>query len=111
MTKRDKWAKRPAVLRYREFCDRMRAAAGQLPAAPPAMVRIQVFLEVPPSWSKKKKAQRIGQMHRSDGDFDNFIKSIDGLFEQDKTIYWGDCAKFWCAPGEERTEVWALFHV
>jgi len=110
MTKRDTWAKRPCVLRYREFCDRMRAAAGPLPDVPPAQIHISIFMPMPVSWSKKKKSAMAHTRQRQKPDFDNFIKSIDGLFDDDSAIYWGDCLKTWCWPGEERAEVWVLFH-
>lgn len=110
MTQRDTWMKRPVVLRYREFCDRMREAAGPLPELPPAQVHISVFIPMPESWSKKKKSAMAHTRQRKKPDFDNFIKSIDGLFDDDSAIYWGDCMKTWCWAGEERAEVWVLFH-
>lgn len=33
MTQRDRWAKRPAVLRYRAFCDEVRLRAWRCPSA------------------------------------------------------------------------------
>lgn len=110
MTQSDTWKKRPPVLRYREFCNRMKAAAGELPPVPPAQIHISVFLPMPVSWSKKKQLATVNTRQRQRPDFDNFIKSIDGLFDEDSSIYWGDCLKTWCWPGEERTEVWVLFH-
>lgn len=51
MTRSDKWKKRPEVLRYRAFCDEVRARGVILPESRSHIIFI---LPMPQSWSKKK---------------------------------------------------------
>jgi Holliday junction resolvase RusA-like endonuclease len=109
MSQRDKWQKRPCVLRYREFCDRCRAAAGELPTIPPARIKAVVFVPMPKSWPAKKKERLLGRGCRQKPDYDNLAKSLgDALFEEDATIYIGTTEKYWCLEGEEcvEAEIW-----
>lgn len=108
-TQQDKWKKRPCVLRYREYCDRIRAAAGPIPLNPLA-VHIRAHLPMSTSWSKKKKAAMLGQRHQQKPDWDNVGKAIcDALFEEDSCIAVGITEKFWCAEGRERTDVTVIY--
>jgi Holliday junction resolvase RusA-like endonuclease len=109
MTQRDKWQKRPCVLRYREYCDKIRAEAGNVPDNPLA-VHIKAFIPMAASWSQKKKAENLGRRQRLKPDWDNIGKAIcDALFEEDSCIAVGITEKFWCAPGAERTEVRVIY--
>jgi Holliday junction resolvase RusA-like endonuclease len=109
MTQRDKWQKRPCVLRYREYCDRIRAEAGKVPENPLA-VHIKAFIPMASSWSNKKKAENLGRRQRLKPDWDNIGKAIcDALFTEDSCIAVGITEKFWCAPGAERTEVRVIY--
>jgi Holliday junction resolvase RusA-like endonuclease len=109
MTQRDKWQKRPCVIRYRLYCDKIREAAGKIPENPLA-VHIKAFVGMPPSWSKKKKLEMIGQRHRARPDWDNIGKAIcDALFEEDSCIAVGIAEKFWCLEGHDRTEVLIIY--
>lgn len=109
MTQRDRWQKRPAVLRYREYCDRMRAVAGELPPLPIAM-QVEAFIAMPESWSKKKKQQTAGTPHRARPDWDNIAKACgDALLKEDSCLAGGSCWKTWCWDGEERTEITVLY--
>jgi Holliday junction resolvase RusA-like endonuclease len=85
MTQRDKWQKRPAVMRYREWADRLRAEAGPVPPAETVMeLRILAQFEPPPSWSKKKRVAAIGELHRQRPDLDNLAKAaVDALYPKD----------------------------
>ncbi len=77
MTRRDKWMKRPAVVRYREWQDKVR---GEISGAPPAQfvehVSIRAFFEPPASWSKKKRLEAMGSLHRDRPDSDNLAKGV-----------------------------------
>lgn len=109
MTQRDRWQKRPCVLRYREYCDKIRAEAGEIPPDPLA-VHIKAYLPMAASWSKKKKAQMLGQRQRLKPDWDNIGKAIcDALFDEDSCIAVGIAEKFWCNEGEQRTEVTVIY--
>lgn len=97
-TQRDKWAKRPAVVRYRDFCDSLRAACGlvgKLRQAPREL-NLYAFLPMPQSWSKKKKAAHSGEAHRTKPDIDNIQKSVmDALFADDSGIHLAVVGKYW----------------
>lgn len=110
MTQRDKWMKRPAVLRYRDYADRIRASAGTLPPGDPISVLVIAWLPMPESWSKKKKDELNGHVARSKPDWDNISKAVgDALFVEDKLLGGGTCWKFWCYRGQERTEITVLY--
>lgn len=111
MTAADRWKKRPCVLRYRNYCDRIRAAAPKnLWEQDCCGLDIIAHIAVYPSWSKAKKASLIGQPHRARPDSDNILKALgDGLFKDDSGIWDVRCRKFWCADKAERTEVIVRF--
>jgi Holliday junction resolvase RusA-like endonuclease len=111
MTQRDVWQKRPCVLKYRDFCDRIRAAAPEdISARDCFAMYIVAHIPVPPSWSKKEKAAMIERPHRAKPDADNVIKSVgDALFKEDSKLWDVRCRKYWCAEGDERTVVKVLF--
>lgn len=105
MTQRDKWQRRPCVLRYRAWKDRARLAAGCLPPADKinSLSWTAVFAP-PPSWSPRKRTAAMGTLHRSKPDRDNIDKAVlDALFDDDKAIAAGTLTKVWGFP--ERLEV------
>ena len=69
MTRRDKWAQRPCVLRYRAFADELRLAAGKLPDDVYG-VAVTAYLPIPKSWSKQKRLAHLGIDHRTWPDID-----------------------------------------
>jgi Holliday junction resolvase RusA-like endonuclease len=109
MTQRDKWQRRPCVIRYREYCDKIRACAGTIPNDPLA-VHIKAYLPMSASWSNKKKSELLGKRQRQKPDWDNIGKAIcDALFEEDSCIAVGITEKFWCEEGKQRTEVKVIY--
>ncbi len=72
MTQRDRWAKRPAVMRYRAFCDDVRAAGVMLY---PCGLHITFIVPMPKSWSERKKCEMDGQPHQQRPDVDNYGKA------------------------------------
>lgn len=98
MTRRDKWAQRECVMRYRDWCDRVRQIAnGDIPAAESvAELNWAAFFAPPKSWSKKRRVAAIGTLYREKPDRDNIDKAIlDCLFQQDKAIAVGRIEKRW----------------
>lgn len=96
MTQRDKWKKRPCVMRYREWADRARAAAPKDMTQDPVSVDWTAYLPMPASWSAKKRASMTGQLHRQKPDSDNISKAIfDALFKNDCGIATGSFRKCW----------------
>lgn len=112
MTQRDRWQKRPAVLRYRDYCDRIREAAPtSLKSADVYAVMVTAYIAMAASWSKRKQAEHNGTPHRLKPDWDNIGKAIcDALFEDDAMISDGRTRKFWCPDGQQRTEIKIWFH-
>ena len=98
MTRRDRWAKRPAVMRYREWADRVRAVAGKLPPADKVETMSMVATFVPPkSTSKKKAAAMIGTLHRVKPDASNILKGVEDILwpDNDSALAKGDYVKLW----------------
>jgi len=98
MTIRDRWAKRPCVLRYRAWADefRLRAPMRNLPQRPLAL-HVYCLIPMPKSWPKWKQAEMLGQIHDEKPDFDNIGKTVsDVLFSEDKTIGVGHVDSYWC---------------
>ncbi len=112
MTQRDRWKKRPVVLRYHDYCDRIREAAPTLvDHVDVYAVDVIAHMPMPASWPKKKKAAMDGQMCRGKPDWDNIGKAVcDALFEEDSGIADGRTRKFWCLDGEQCTEVHMWFY-
>lgn len=89
MTQSDKWKKRPCVVAYRAWADRLREAAPKnLPLAEHVeMVVVRAAYAPPESWSRKTKIAHIGQMMRSKPDGDNVAKSVcDALWSDDHKL-------------------------
>jgi Holliday junction resolvase RusA-like endonuclease len=98
MTHGDKWKKRPAVLRYRAFCDTLRLQAQGYEV--PEQLGIRFHMPMPPSWSKKKRAAHMDQPHQSRPDIDNLVKSVlDALCEEDSYVHTIHAEKRWSDTG------------
>ena len=73
-------------------------------------LRVTAFIAFPPSYSKKKCDKLRGQIHQLKPDWDNIGKAVsDALFEEDSVIADAHVLKYWCDPGQERTEVRVLY--
>jgi Holliday junction resolvase RusA-like endonuclease len=111
MTQRDVWNKRPVVLRYHDYKDRIKEATpNKVLTADVYGIDVVAHIAMPASWSKKKKAAHAGKICRSKPDWDNIGKAVcDTLFEEDSGIADGRTRKFWCREGEQRTEIKVFF--
>lgn len=111
MTQRDVWKKRPVVLRYRDYCDRIREAAPNAVSKVDVYgIDVKAFIAMPKSWSKKKQEAHLGQIHRAKPDWDNIGKAVcDALLKEDSGIADGRTRKYWCREGEQCTEVIVYF--
>ena len=90
-------------MRYRDFCDQVRAAGVQIP---PSGARILFVLPLPPSWSEKKKIQMAEMPHQQTPDLDNLLKALfDAVFADDKAIWHYEAAKRWGREGAIVIEV------
>lgn len=97
-TRSDVWKQRPAVMRYRAFADELRL---KHPQELPTSVRLVFHVEMPKSWSKKKRLEMDGRPHQQRPDVDNLAKSVlDSLLEEDCTVYRCVIEKYWAVePG------------
>lgn len=111
MTQRDKWKKRPAVMRYRAFADQLRLCANAAGFTRERLKDVAVldwvaYLPMPASWSSKKREAMRGQPHRQKPDRDNLDKAIlDSLFDDDCGVYAGRLVKRWDDGGGPRLEI------
>lgn len=92
-TQRDRWAKRPAVVRYYDFCDELRLKyRGELPDR----LRLIFYIKIPKSWSKKKQEAMLYKPHKQVPDTDNLSKAVmDALCVNDSYIYDLHATKYW----------------
>lgn len=96
-TRSDKWKQRPAVMRYRAFCDEVRAAGVALY---PCGLHITFIVPMPQSWSERKKEEMDGQPHQQRPDLSNMIKALeDAVCEEDSHLWDWRCTKLWGREG------------
>ena len=101
----DKWKERPCVVRYREWADRARAAAGTVPSEA-QHADIVIYLPLPQSLSAKKRSAMAGTPHRVKPDIDNLIKAaLDALLKRDQGIHEIRAKKFWEDKNGPRVEI------
>lgn len=97
MTQRDKWAKRPAVVRYWSFCDKVRLLGCELPEQG---AHVTFNVPMPKSWSKKRRQMMLGQPHQQRPDIDNFEKGLlDALYDDDSCVWDIRSTKLWAEVG------------
>ena len=109
MTQRDKWQKRPAVVKYRIFADALRDCMKGIDLSDVMFLGIVAYLPFPKSYGKRYKKRLEGRPHREKPDFDNISKAVaDALVEQDKGIYFGSIRKYWQDEQGPRLEITIL---
>lgn len=98
MTQRDRWAKRPSVVKYYDFCDDLRILWGENKV--PEELYIQFNIPMPKSWSKKKRLNMDGKPHQQRPDIDNLVKAfLDALCEDDSYVFFINASKYWSEQG------------
>lgn len=108
-TQRDRWAKRPVVLRYHDFRDDLRASIPE--NIRPRLDQVRrldwiAYIPIPPSYSNKRMAELAGRPCESKPDRDNLDKAIlDALFAEDRHITAGSIAKVWDDGKGPRIEI------
>ena len=111
MTRKDKWAKRDCVVRYRAWADAARLVLKSRGGIPDGAVIREVswvaYFQVTPSWSKKKQAEMLGQPHRHTPDRDNIDKALlDAIFKGgDQHVTSGRIHKEWAEAGKLYVEI------
>ncbi len=98
MTRSDKWNQRDCVMRYRSYCDALRAAWGDREV--PDAIDIVFYMPMPASWSQKKRDRMNGLPCQSKPDIDNLIKAFfDALLKDDARIWSVRASKAWSIDG------------
>ena len=97
MTRADRWRKRPSVLRYFEYKDKVKL----LEIAVPENGATVVFhMPMPKSWSKKKRAEMDGKPHQQKPDVDNLGKALlDAVYCDDACVWDIRFIKLWSVDG------------
>lgn len=90
---------RPAVARYRAFCDNLRLQAGSWRL--PDSFAVTFTLAMPKSWSKKKRAELDGQPAQQKPDLSNLVKSLeDAMRDDDEKVHQVAAKKVWGPVGK-----------
>ena len=118
MTKADKWKKRPAVLKYYDWGDKLRKSVFgyshlKFPTDgknTPKRINVTFVLPIPPSTSNKRVLELEGKSHEVRPDLDNLIKGLlDSLYERDSVVHSVTSAKRYSRKGEQPGAI-VLFH-
>jgi len=102
MTQRDRWSKRPAVLKYWKFKDDLADVRDDLAAfiLEHPDVQITFGIPMPKSWSKKKSRERLLGYHKQRPDVDNLLKGLlDAVMDEDSAVSSVFCQKIWTRKG------------
>lgn len=99
MTQRDKW--KPSAQRYFAYIKDLQWQAKINRFVLQNGLHYLFLLPMPDGWTKKKKAEKNGQLHDQTPDLDNLLKALwDGTATQDKAIGWiGSAKKIWAYRG------------
>lgn len=98
MTQRDKWKQRPAVVKYRAYCDELRLLMPGYELG--ISLDLKFYLPMPKSWSTKKRAEMNGTYHDQKPDIDNLAKAfMDAFKSEDKHVAVLKCEKYWAEVG------------
>jgi Holliday junction resolvase RusA-like endonuclease len=85
------------------FCDSLRKKMEGVTI--PNAVTIRFGIEMPASWSRKKKLSMRGQPHQQKPDIDNLQKSVlDALLPDDSVVHSITATKVWDLAGWIRIE-------
>jgi len=101
MTQRDRWAKRPCVLRYYAYRDAVQAYAKERNFTLPPALDITFVVPMPPSWSARSKKATNGLAHQCRPDLDNLVKAfLDALAADDGYVWQLRADKRWGYEGQ-----------
>ena len=94
MTRADKWKKRPSVVKFFAFRDAVKQSSVHNIAL--ESFDIEFYIQMPKSWSKKKKTKMNGEPHQQRPDLDNYIKAwCDSVCEEDSVVWRFKASKRW----------------
>lgn len=100
-TRRDKWMKRPCVLRYRAFADKVRLYRVKLPQP----CQVVFWLAMPKSWNNLKRVCFEHQPHTVKPDLDNLLKALGDAVHAEDSHLWSIAAEKRWTSGKPCIEV------
>ena len=101
MTKSDKWKKRKCVQDFWEYKQILATRAIKEGVLPREHYDLTFVLKMPMDWSKKKRAEQVGQPHKKRPDIDNLVKGVlDCLLAEDGCVYEIKANKQWGEHGQ-----------
>ena len=108
MTQQDKWLKRTCTNKFWGFKDELIMKCNKLGLKnlPSVINSIDFFIEMPKSWTIKKRKEMESRNHLVKPDLDNCLKSLqDCLCKNDQHIcYIGRLSKSWAYEGKIEIE-------
>lgn len=105
MTQSDRWKVRPATSKYWAFKDEVAYHVTSLALSPADEIMAHFYIEMPKSWSAKKRAQYDQKPHQQKPDIDNYLKALlDAMYVDDSTVWKIESAKYWAI--KPRIDIW-----
>lgn len=96
MTQRDRWAKRPCVLRYRAYGDELRLRGIRLPHR----YSLIFVLPMPAGWPAEMKRAMNGQPNLRRPDATNLAKAVEDIVHaKDESLWDARSRKYWGYTG------------
>ena len=100
MTRSDRWKKRPCVIKYWEYKDKLQELLNLYGPDIDDVIKVKFGVPMPKSWSKKKKELMLEKPHQQRPDVDNLVKGVmDSLFQEDSHIHTIEAKKVWSDVG------------
>jgi len=101
MVRSDKYKKRPVVMNYWAFKDRIIAQAKRQGFEVSNAYKVTFVMPFPDSLSEKKKVEYEGKPHRIRPDLDNMLKALnDCLLAEDSAVHYVTAKKIWGREGK-----------
>ena len=96
MTQSDKWKKRKCTSKYWRFKDELLLNSNSCQFVLSDAFEVFVFIQMPKTWSLKKKKTMNLTKHNNKPDADNILKSINDVFGKNDQARWSNTIhKFW----------------
>jgi len=101
MVRSDKYKKRPVVLNYWAFKDKIIMQAKKSGFRLGNAYKVTFIMPMPESLSDKKKDEYDGKPHQVRPDIDNMLKAVnDCLLAEDSAVHYVVCKKVWGREGK-----------
>ena len=101
MTQSDRWKHRKCVDNYFAYADEMRKQANDQKFVLGDRFTISFYIDMPKSWSQKKRDQMVLQPHQQKPDIDNLLKAVMDALKKDgdQSVFEVHAIKYWHVYG------------